>query len=291
MQQLLSMLQGVADPSRLRLLFLLGETELTVSELTTILGQSQPRVSRHLKLLCEAGLLQRFKEGSWVFHRLSDTGLGAAFAKALMELPLDDRTILAADHARLATVRAARTAAAVAFFRANAGDWERIRSDRRELGIVSTTFTGAVAAPAVDFPPNRRTLAAAPNLNPNTGEVLELCGLTGLRDLPVGSLPTGQRRLVDLARVLAGGFSFLLLDEPSSGLDTAETERFGRIVADVVAERGCGVLLVEHDMALVMSICDYLYVLDFGEVIFQGTPVEVRASDIVRAAYLGSEAA
>jgi len=134
-------------------------------------------------------------------------------------------------------------------------------------------------------PAERKAVRAA------TGEVLELCGLTGLRDLPVGSLPTGQRRLVDLARVLAGGFSFLLLDEPSSGLDTAETERFGRIVADVVAERGCGVLLVEHDMALVMSICDYLYVLDFGEVIYQGTPVEVRASDIVRAAYLGSEAA
>src|SRR5438105_6024448 len=128
MDELLGALRAIAEPSRLRLLLLCARGELTVSELAQILGQSQPRVSRHLKLLCEAGLLQRFKEGSWVFHRLSDTGLGAAFAKALMELPLDDRTILAADHARLATVRAARTAAAVAFFRANAGDWERIRS-------------------------------------------------------------------------------------------------------------------------------------------------------------------
>ncbi len=59
----------------------------------------------------------------------------------------------------------------------------------------------------------------------------------------------------------------------------------------VVAERGCGVLLVEHDMALVMSVCDYLYVLDFGQMIFQGTPGEVRASEAVRAAYLGTEAA
>lgn len=122
-------------------------------------------------------------------------------------------------------------------------------------------------------------------------EVLELCGLTGLRREPAGSLSTGQRRLVDLGRVLAGGFSLLLLDEPSSGLDTAETERFGEIVMGVVARRGVGVLLVEHDMALVMSVCDYLYVLDFGEMIFEGTPVEVRASDQVRAAYLGSEAA
>lgn len=124
-----------------------------------------------------------------------------------------------------------------------------------------------------------------------TEEVLELCRLTELRDVLAGSLSTGQRRLVDLGRVLAGGFTMLLLDEPSSGLDTAETRRFGEIVTQVVAERGCGVLLVEHDMALVMSICDYLYVLDFGEMIFEGTPDEVRASDVVRAAYLGSEAA
>lgn len=124
-----------------------------------------------------------------------------------------------------------------------------------------------------------------------TEEVLELCGLTGLRKDAAGSLSTGQRRLVDLGRVLAGGFSMLLLDEPSSGLDTSETQKFGQIVAKVVAERGCGVLLVEHDMTLVMSICDYLYVLDFGEMIFEGTPLEVRESETVRVAYLGSEAA
>lgn len=124
-----------------------------------------------------------------------------------------------------------------------------------------------------------------------TDEALDLCGLPGLRDRLAGSLSTGQRRMVDLGRVLAGGFSMLLLDEPSSGLDTTETERFGEVVTTVVAQRDCGVLLVEHDMALVMAICDYLYVLDFGELIFHGTPDQVRASDIVRAAYLGSEAA
>jgi len=129
MQQLLSMLQAVADPTRLRLLFLLGEGELTVTELTTILGQSQPRVSRHLKLLCEAGLLQRFKEGSWVFHRSSDMGLGPIFAKGLIDLPLKDRAMFEADRARLATVRAARAAVANEFFRTNAADWERIRSN------------------------------------------------------------------------------------------------------------------------------------------------------------------
>jgi ABC-type branched-subunit amino acid transport system ATPase component len=122
-------------------------------------------------------------------------------------------------------------------------------------------------------------------------DALGLCGLEGLRDTAVGSLSTGQRRLVDLGRVIAGGFSMLLLDEPSSGLDSAETEQFGRIVQEYVDQRGSGVLLVEHDMALVMSVCEYIYVLDFGKMIFEGTPEQVRNSPAVRAAYLGSEAA
>ena len=87
-----------------------------------------------------------------------------------------------------------------------------------------------------------------------------------------------------------GDFRILLLDEPSSGLDGNETERFGEILRAVVARRGTGILLVEHDMALVMEVCDYIYVLDFGQPIFEGTPAEVRSSDVVRAAYLGSEA-
>jgi ubiquinone/menaquinone biosynthesis C-methylase UbiE len=92
------------------------------------MGQSQPRVSRHLKLLCEAGLLERFKEGSWVFHRLADNDVGASFAKAVMQLPLADRTSFEADRERLRQVRATRTAQAAEFFRRNAADWERLRS-------------------------------------------------------------------------------------------------------------------------------------------------------------------
>jgi ABC-type branched-subunit amino acid transport system ATPase component len=103
----------------------------------------------------------------------------------------------------------------------------------------------------------------------------------------VGLLPIGQRRLVELARALAGPFDLLLLDEPSSGLDVHETEEFGRVLKTVVSERGCGVLLVEHDMTLVREICDYVYVLDFGSLIFEGTPGEMQESDQVRAAYLG----
>jgi len=121
-----------------------------------------------------------------------------------------------------------------------------------------------------------------------SGRALEQCGIAGLARQRVGTLSTGQRRLVELARVMAADFRILLLDEPSSGLDVTETERFGEILRAVIGENDLGILLVEHDMALVMSICSQIYVLDFGELIFAGTPQEVIASPIVRAAYLGS---
>ena len=81
----------------------------------------------------------------------------------------------------------------------------------------------------------------------------------------------------------------LLLDEPSSGSTTTRTRRFGELLQRVVAERGIGVLLVEHDMELVVRICEYVYVLDFGTMIFAGTPTEIASSEMVRAAYLGSD--
>ena len=124
-----------------------------------------------------------------------------------------------------------------------------------------------------------------------TEQAMALAGITDLADRPVAALSTGQRRLVELARCLAGEFDVLLLDEPSSGLDGAETERFGAILTRVVAGRGVGILLVEHDMALVMSICDYVHVLDFGTKIFEGSTADVSSSDTVRGAYLGTEPA
>ncbi|GAA0612306.1 hypothetical protein GCM10009547_12910 [Sporichthya brevicatena] len=119
-------------------------------------------------------------------------------------------------------------------------------------------------------------------------ESLRRCGIEDLAQVTAGELSTGQGRLVELARVLAGNFRMLLLDEPSSGLDRAETARFGAILRNTVAETGCGILLVEHDMSLVLNICDYVYVLDFGKLIFEGTPAQIVASQEVQAAYLGS---
>jgi ABC-type branched-subunit amino acid transport system ATPase component len=116
---------------------------------------------------------------------------------------------------------------------------------------------------------------------------VELTGIAAYLDEPVEHLSTGQRRLVELARVLAGPFDTILLDEPSSGLDATETENFGEILKRVTAEMGLGLLLVEHDMALVQQTCEQVYVLDFGKMIFQGTAQEMMASDVVRTAYLG----
>jgi ArsR family transcriptional regulator len=128
MDALIAMLRAAGDPTRLRLLLLLRQAELTVSELIEIVGQSQPRVSRHLKLLCEAELLERFKEGSWVFYRASEQGKGAAFAAAIAEIAAPDSAILESDRKRLANVRETRAAEAAAYFKANAAQWERIRA-------------------------------------------------------------------------------------------------------------------------------------------------------------------
>jgi ArsR family transcriptional regulator len=128
MEALLAMLRAAGDPTRLRLLLALREAELTVSELTQILGQSQPRVSRHLKLLCDAGLLERFKEGSWVFYRAADKGDGGELGATLATLADQHKESRETDRRRLSQVREARAAKAAAFFRANATEWERIRS-------------------------------------------------------------------------------------------------------------------------------------------------------------------
>jgi ABC-type branched-subunit amino acid transport system ATPase component/branched-subunit amino acid ABC-type transport system permease component len=155
--------------------------------------------------------------------------------------------------------------------------------DNVALGRESSQAGGHAVTQLVATPTSERIRAVA------AAEALELCGITALSGLQAGSLSTGQRRLVELARCLAGPFDLLLLDEPSSGLDRAETATFGHVLQRVVGERGCGILLVEHDMSLVMNVCSYLYVLDFGVLIFEGDAAAVGASPIVRAAYLGDD--
>jgi ABC-type branched-subunit amino acid transport system ATPase component len=122
-----------------------------------------------------------------------------------------------------------------------------------------------------------------------TVDAMELTGTTPIGPRTVSDISTGERRLVELGRALAGPFDLLMLDEPSSGLDSTQTERFGDLLRDAVNKRGIGILLVEHDMSLVTQVCDYIYVVDFGTLIYEGTPDDVMASEAVRDAYLGTE--
>jgi ABC-type branched-subunit amino acid transport system ATPase component/branched-subunit amino acid ABC-type transport system permease component len=119
-------------------------------------------------------------------------------------------------------------------------------------------------------------------------EAVQLAGIGDITDRRVSDLSTAERRLVELARALAGPFELLLLDEPSSGLDSTETRAFGQLLQNVVELRGTAILLVEHDMSLVTQVCEYIYVMDFGRLIFEGPPHDVMSSQIVRAAYLGT---
>ena len=167
MTDLLAALRAVAEPSRLRLLVLCARGELTVTELAQILGQSQPRVSRHLKLLCEAGLLDRFREGSWVFYRLSSGTAASALSRHLVAACGEADETIALDLQRLAAIKRQRAELAASYFRENAADWHRIRSLYVDECEVEAALTDIVAA-------------AAPHdlldIGTGTGRMLEILG-------------------------------------------------------------------------------------------------------------------
>jgi ABC-type branched-subunit amino acid transport system ATPase component len=150
------------------------------------------------------------------------------------------------------------------------------------LGREAAMAGGNIVRQLYCSPGERRAIRDA------TDAAIARCGLDGQIDRRAGELSTGERRLVELARVIAGGFRILLLDEPSSGLDSRETEAFGRVLRSLVDASGVGILLVEHDISLVCATCERTYVLDFGELLCVGATEDVMASDAVRAAYLGA---
>ena len=158
--------QALADPTRLRILGLLRQMELSVGELAQVLGQSQPRVSRHLKILADAGVLERRKEGSWVFLTLShEDQVSPMFA--LIELWADAGTegLFAADAARLEVVRAERAEAAARYFSAHAGIWDQIRS----LHVAE-----ADVEKAIDRTLGKRPLGRLVDIGTGTGRMIEL---------------------------------------------------------------------------------------------------------------------
>jgi branched-chain amino acid transport system ATP-binding protein len=156
------------------------------------------------------------------------------------------------------------------------------------LMLAAHRFTHAgVVTDALRLPARRRALNGA---RERARAVLAFLGLEHLADVEVSSLPVGQARLVELARALCLKPKVLLLDEPASGLDPAETADFVALLAEVRATLGCAMLLVEHDMGVVMPLCDHLVVMNFGRVLAAGTPAEVRDDPEVKTAYLGTPA-
>ena len=118
---------------------------------------------------------------------------------------------------------------------------------------------------------------------------LDIMGLNDVADAMPSDLSHGRRKLVGVARALAASPKLILLDEPAAGLDTAESQILGGHLREFL-DHDLSVFLIDHDMGLVLSVCDYIYVLDFGKIIAEGTPQEIRESDTVKKAYLGEEA-
>ena len=105
---------------------------------------------------------------------------------------------------------------------------------------------------------------------------------------PPTNLSLGQQKLVGVARALASRPRLVMMDEPAAGLDSSESRALGERLLDIV-EHDISIFLIDHDMGLVLEVCDYIYVLDFGRIIAQGTPTEIRSDEAVIEAYLGAE--
>jgi len=169
-------------------------------------------------------------------------------------------------------------------------DVTRIAPHRRARLGLARTFQRLELFGSLSVRDNIRVaaeLARIPDVRQWVDAVLQRVGLTELAEQTAGDLPTGSARLVEIARALATKPRLLLLDEPASGLDESETDHLGVLLRSLAAE-GLGVLLVEHDVGLVMRVCDSIYVLDLGFIIAHGTPEEIKHNPQVLTAYLGT---
>ncbi|HEX4890240.1 MAG TPA: metalloregulator ArsR/SmtB family transcription factor [Alphaproteobacteria bacterium] len=175
MDHLLGALRASGEPTRLRILALLAQGELSVKELTRILGQSQPRVSRHLKLMCDAGLVMRLPEGTSVFYRLVDEGVSGGLACAITKLLTRSDATLQLDNSRLAEARQERNRRAAEYFSKNAAGWDRIRSLHVSEKAVESAIRQVLGA---------RPVAHALDLGTGTGRTLLL--LQGIAEKATG---------------------------------------------------------------------------------------------------------
>ena len=194
METLLSALRAAGEPTRLRILAILALGELTVSELTQVLLQSQPRISRHLKLLADAGLIVRYPEGSWVFYRLDESAqLGDLLGEIIASLPQGDHE-LQRDRERLAEVRAERAARAQAYFAANAAQWDSLRANHIPETAIEERMGELIGGRDIDL---------LVDLGTGTGRMLEIFGTRASRavgfDISPDMLTIARAKLDELA--------------------------------------------------------------------------------------------
>jgi ubiquinone/menaquinone biosynthesis C-methylase UbiE/DNA-binding transcriptional ArsR family regulator len=178
--QLLDGLRAAAEPTRLRLIALLTGGELTVGEIAEVLGQSQPRVSRHLRLLSEAGLVERLPEGAWVFYRLAHGGSGGRLVEALLKLLPKDHARLDRDRERLAVIRARRGKAAADYFRQNARRWDELSALYVDEAEVEQALLQALGKGGIDD---------LLDIGTGTGRILNLLGPRIARGVGIDSAP------------------------------------------------------------------------------------------------------
>jgi len=174
-------------------------------------------------------------------------------------------------------------------------DITRWSASRRGRHGLARTFQHSHPFRSLSVRENVEVAALGTGASPATArrraaDLLGLMRLDGYADAPAGALPHGDERRLGVARALATAPSFVLMDEPAAGLPEAEVPEFAAVVRSVRDDHGAGVLLIDHNMALIMGVCDRIQVLDQGRTLAEGTPAEVRANLDVAAAYLGESA-
>jgi branched-chain amino acid transport system ATP-binding protein len=174
-------------------------------------------------------------------------------------------------------------------------DVTRWKPNRRGKAGLARTFQHSHAFRALSVRENVEVAAIGAGISPRAArslasELLDLLGLTKNADGPAEALASGDERKLGVARALATSPRFVLLDEPAAGLPDAEVSDFGEAVRSVQRDHGAGVLLIDHNMALIMELCDRIHVLDQGRTLAEGTPTDIRANLDVAAAYLGESA-
>ncbi|HEY6605742.1 MAG TPA: ABC transporter ATP-binding protein [Gaiellaceae bacterium] len=175
-------------------------------------------------------------------------------------------------------------------------DVTRWRPNRRGRAGLARTFQHSHAFRALSVRENIEVAAVGAGASPRAAreraaELLDLLGLGGNADALADGLAQGDERRLGVARALATNPRFVLLDEPAAGLPEAEVAAFAEAVRTVRDDRDAGVLLIDHNMALIMETCDRIHVLDEGRTLAEGTPADIRANLDVAAAYLGDSAA